>query len=198
MAAFALAAFVRKLALGIVKSALPPGTVITAKILADPRSIVRGALSGPMRRNVVMHTMQRLRTARKPMPSGQYILNMLRGQGFGIRTQDFYRMFSSFKKQGTFGAKLVVQPPATRILKADVPEWPGFMSGRYLYQFDMYVWDYKEDKWKTKTFRMSSSRLYNKGRAEEQIRSWWSESGFNKEVELATVRVTEVWKSPTA
>ncbi|GAH06722.1 unnamed protein product, partial [marine sediment metagenome] len=94
--------------------------------------------------------------------------------------------------------ELVVRPPATRLLRADVPEWPGFMSGRYLYQFNMYVFDYKQDKWQTKTFRMASSRLYSRTSGEAAIRQWWSESGFRKEVELATVRITEVWKSSKA
>ena len=197
MPILSLALFVRKLALGIVKSALPPGVRIAAKIVAKPGPMVRTLIRGPMRRSIVLRTLQRMATAKTPLPSGANMLGLLRQYGLGIRTQDFYRLFRSFKKQGTFGAKLAIDPVTTRILRADVPAWPGFLSGRYLYQFDMRVFDYKTDKWRTKTFRMSSTKLYRtKELGAEAVRSWWAESGFRKEVELATVHITEIWKSP--
>jgi len=159
------------------------------------RGIAAGVLTGPMRRNMVLRVYQRITTAKVAIPSARSMLGQLRSAGLGIRTQDFYRIHRAFKMAGILGARIQVLGPSVRPLKAAIPEWPGFMSRRYLYQFTMNVYDYKKDVWQQQPFRWSSNTIYSKTGAEREIRAWWRESGFSTEVDLDTLHFSAVWKN---
>lgn len=159
------------------------------------RGIVAGVLTAPMRRNMVLRVYQRIASARVATPSARSMLGLLRSAGLGIRTQDFYRIHRAFRAAGILGARIQVLGPAVRPLKAAIPEWPGFMTRRYLYQFTMNVYDYRKDVWRQQPFRWSSNRIYSKTGAEREIRAWWRESGFSTEVDLDTVHFEAVWKN---
>lgn len=159
------------------------------------RGIAAGVLTSAMRRNMVLRVYQRIATAGIPTPSARSMLGQLRSAGLGIRTQDFYRIHRAFKMGGILGARIRVLGPTVRPLKAAIPEWPGFMTRRYLYQFTMNVYDYKKKVWRENPYRWSSNRIYSKSGAEREIRAWWRESGFSEDVDLASVHFDSVWKN---
>lgn len=167
-------------------------------LLALSRGVGKAPLTGATRRGLVLRLFQRMGKAKMPLPSGANLLSQLRGKGLGIRTQDFYSMYRSFKRLGPFAVSQRLLPPTKRPLKADVPVWPGFVSHRYLYSFTMNVYDYKQEIWREKEFRMSGERLYSPASAESLFRDWWAESGFSTDVDLASARYETVWKSKFA
>lgn len=162
------------------------------------RELEKAPVTAGMRRSLILRTFQRMATSKMPLPSGANLIAQLRAKGLSIRTQDFYRMYSSFKRLGPFAVEQRLRPPTKRPLKADVPVWPGFVSRRYLYSFTMNVYDYKQEIWRDKSFRMTGERLYSPASAERRFRDWWSESGFSTEVDLNSVRYETVWKSKFA
>jgi len=162
------------------------------------REVAKAPVTAGVRRSLILRTFQRMGTSKVPLPSGDNLLSQLRSKGLGIRTQDFYRMYSSFKRLGPFVVEQGLLPPTKRPLKADVPVWPGFVSRRYLYSFTMNVYDYRQEIWRDKSFRMTGERLYSPASAERQFRDWWSSSGFSAEVDLESVRYETVWKSKFA
>jgi len=162
------------------------------------REFAKAPVTGGMRRAAILRTFQRVGTAKTPLPSGANLLAQLRAKGLGIRTQDFYSMFRSFKRIGPFAVSQKLLPPTKRPLKADVPVWPGFVSRRYLYQFTMNVYDYKQEIWIEKPFRMTSERLYSPASSEMLFREWGSGTGLFKDVDWSTVRYEAVWKSKYA
>lgn len=159
------------------------------------RGIAAAKLTGPLRRNMVLRVYQRMATAKVPTPSAGAMLAQLKSVGLGIRRQDFLRIHKAFRLAGILGARIQVMRPTTRPLKAAIPEWPGFMARRYLYQFTMNVYDYRADKWTVEPFRWSSNRIYSRSGAEREIRNWWRESGFSEDVNLRSVHFTAVWKN---
>ena len=159
------------------------------------RGIDAGMLTAPLRRNLAFRAFQRIATTKTALPAGSTMLKLLRSAGIGMRTQDFYRIYRAFKRAGVLGARIAVAPPTVRPPKAFIPEWPGFMTRRYLYDFTMNVYDYRTDSWDVKPFRWSSNRIYSKTGAEDQIRNWWRESGFSTDVDLASIHFDAVWKN---
>jgi len=159
------------------------------------RGLAAGVLTAPLRRNMVFRVYQRIATAKIALPSARSMLAQLRSAGLGIRTQDFYRIHRAFRAGGILGARIQVLGPAVRPLKAAIPEWPGFMARRYLYQFTVNVYDYKKEAWRVHPFRWSSNQIYSKSGAEREIRNWWRESGFPEDVDLASVHFEAVWKN---
>lgn len=168
---------------------------LASYLLRLRRGIAAGVLTSAMRRNMVLRVFQRISTAGLALPSGASMLAQLRSAGLGIRTQDYYRIHRAFRMGGILGARIRVLGPTVRPLKAAIPEWPGFMTRRYLYQFTMNVYDYKKEVWRQQPYRWSSNQIYSKSGAEREIRAWWRESGFSAEVDLDTVHFEAVWKN---
>jgi len=164
-------------------------------LLRLSRGLAVTKLTGPMRRDLVLRVYQRMATARAITPSATSMLAQLRSAGLGIRRQDLLRIHKEFKRAGVLGARIQVMGPTARPLKAVIPEWPGFMSRRYLYEFTMKVHDYKSDQWIDEPYRWSSNRIYSKTGAEREITNWWRESGFSKDVDLSSVHFKAVWKN---
>lgn len=167
-------------------------------LLAVAKTYKAGPTTAATRRGAILRVFQRMGTAKTPLPSGANLIGLLRSKGLGIRTQDFYRMYGSFRRTGAFGIAQRLAPPTKRPLKADVPVWPGFIARRYMYQFTMNVYDYRQEIWKVKPFRMTSERLYSPASAERVFRDWWTEGGFSTDVDLLTAHYDTVWKSELA
>ena len=132
--------------------------------------IPKSVLTARMKRALTFKAFQRLAVGKVPIPSAASMLRALQ-------------------------VAIQLLPPTKRPLKAAIPDWPGFMSRRYLYEYTVNVHDYRLDKWNVRPFRFSANQIYSRSGAEDRIRNWWREAGLAENADLSTLHFEAVWKS---
>lgn len=115
-----------------------------------------------VRRLGAIKSLVRLRVGRPKLSGivGRTVLNQLRSAGLGIRTQDFYRLFTSFKQAGVLGAKQVLRDQNVLIPDSLMPVAPWKSRQEYTYRVKMKVADYVTSKWGDKYFTLTSDKSF--------------------------------------
>lgn len=152
-----------------------------------------------LRRQIAKQTIGRLRDLGRTDISGAEVLQGLRDQGYGIRSQDFYKVWREAKAQ-----TLEVEEPKT---SPNVPNMPDTLEGigeytkgfpgqrrAYVYEFEMEQWDYVEGKWRPKPFRFSSSKRMKPTTAFEEFYRKFEHEYDPSEVDWNSARYLRTYK----
>ncbi len=137
-----------------------PGVIVAARLVA-------GALRGTKHLAAVrrLGVIKTLTSIKKSFPNlkgitGKSVLSSLRSAGLGIRTQDFYRLFTSFKQAGVRGAKQVLRDYNVLIPDSLMPVAPFKTRREYHYVVQVKAADYTTGRWGDKTFTLSSDKSF--------------------------------------
>ena len=144
-------------------------------------------------------TINTLSTIRKSFPdlkgiTGRAVLSSLRSVGLGIRTQDFYRLFTSFKQAGVMGAKQVLRDYNVLIPDSLMPVAPFKTRREYHYVVKVQAADYTTGKWGPKMFTLSSDKSFAPNDVLDQFYAQ-NEGEFDaEEVDWATLSFVRAYK----